>query len=103
MRWVRSGWKRFRWVLLGLLGLEFLVLSHPAVFFPHAVTAHGLTLRSDQPFDPEAGIRILAEVRTRLETSPLGQKPFTADICIANTPWRRRIFFAHQFGAIGMS
>lgn len=106
MAWMRKGWRRFRWVaigLLGLLGIEILLLRHPWILFRYSVTSQGLTLRSDRPFDPQAGARILAEVRRRLELSPLGHPAFTADVCIANTAWRRRIAFFHNFRAIGES
>lgn len=72
------------------------LLCFPAPLFSHALKAEGLTLRSDRPFDAEAGRRILAEVRAR----GLGSG---AEICIAQAEWRRRLCFLGHSGAIGIS
>lgn len=106
MGWIRLLWKRLRWVVCGLfgfLGAGLLALTHPAILLRHSITAQGLTLRSDRPFDTEGGVRILVEVRRCLDASPLGQTPFTADVCIVNSAWRRRVFFLPHPGAIGLS
>jgi hypothetical protein len=86
-----------------LLGAWMTLLQFPALLFHHAVSAHGLTLRSDRPFDEATAKRVLAQVRQRLDAAPFGKPGFSADICIANSPWRRWIYFTRHPKALGIS
>jgi len=104
--WVRRCRKWLRWPIAGLfiLGLAGLwAVRHPAPFFTYAVEEDGLVLRSDRPFDPEAGRRVLRAVRSTLGHPFSEGRTMRAQICIANSPWRRTLFFLPDRRAVGIS
>lgn len=78
------------------------ILWHPEPFFAYRVTQGNLMLASDRPFTHEDGQRVLAQVRERLESTPLydPKRPMRAFIC--NREWRYRFFFNRSAGAAGV-
>ena len=78
------------------------VLADPAPLFDYSTRYGRLELRSDQPFDADAGRRVLADVEGRL-----GKSEFNDDgphqAIVANTELRRRITFLWNGGAAGLN
>lgn len=101
-RWIRWGMG----LGLGLGGIllgGLILLRHPGLVFPHAIAHGGLILRSDHPLDPEAGRAVLETVRRSLgHPFPEGEG-LEAAICIANTRWRRLLYFLPDRRAVGLS
>jgi hypothetical protein len=100
---VKVWWKRLGWLALAFTVLAvamLIVLRHPAPLFRYSVREQGLTLRSDQPFDPDAARQILSRVRKRLDA--FGPR-FDAEVCLTHTRWRWRLFFFPAPRAAGLS
>jgi hypothetical protein len=97
---------RFTAALAGVVGLlaatEAAVLAHPDPLFAYHVGYGRLELRSDRPFDFEAGQHLLADVEQRLSKSELNDAEPHAAI-IANTEWRRALSFLWNGGAAGLN
>lgn len=79
------------------------VLAYPQPLFPYRAEQGQLQLLSDKPFDPEAGQRLLAEIRRRLAVSPIKLGNETHRIVIAQTPWRRQLVFLWRYRAGGLN
>ena len=78
------------------------VLAYPDPLFRHFVVKGRLELRSDHPFDMQAGLRVLADVEARLDKSILNDKGRHGAI-VANDKWRRKLVFLWSGGAAGVN
>jgi len=88
---------------LGLGASAAGVLVYPQPLFSYSVAEGRLELRSDEPFDPAAGRRILREVKARIARSPLDDRRGTHRVVIANAGWRERLTFLWSYGAGGLN
>jgi len=78
------------------------VLAYPDPLFGYSVAKGRLELRSDHPFDTQAGLRVLADVEARLGASILNDKRRHGAI-VANDEWRRKLVFLWNGGAAGVN
>lgn len=74
------------------------LLRHPEALFAQSVSVDNLVLWSDEPFDPDAGRRVLALARDRLRASPIDAPRVRARVFVCNRPWRQRLFFLGRRG-----
>jgi hypothetical protein len=86
-----------------LVAAGFTFLANAQAIFPYSVEVGRLSLNSDQPFDPDAGRALLADVERRISSSELDVPGQTHRIIIANDDWRRRITFLWSYGAGGLN
>lgn len=78
------------------------VLAYPDPLFGYSVIKGRLELRSDRPFDAQAGLRVLADVEARLDKSILNDKRRHGAV-VANDGWRRKLVFLWNGGAAGVN
>ena len=90
-------------LVLGAAGCGAVVLLFPQPLFPHHVSEGRLALYADEPFDPEAGRRLLADIEARIGASPLRPGDGVHRIFVAATPWRERLTFLWSYGAGGLN
>lgn len=88
---------------VGTAGAVAGLLAFPGPLFAHTVAQGRLELLSDEPFDPEAGRRLLADVEARISRSPLDQRDGSHRIVVVNTAWRHRLTFLGYEGAGGLN
>jgi hypothetical protein len=79
-----------------------LVLAFPQPLFAYHAELRRLSLRSDRPFDSAHGRAVLADVESRLDTSPLNDGRHHT-IYVANAPWRETLVFNLAGGAAGVN
>jgi len=79
------------------------ILCLPSPFFSFAVSAHGVTLHSDQPLPDAATRTVLDQVHAKLEHSPLYSPGMQCDVFICNARWRERLFFNKDYGVGGVA
>ena len=91
------------------LGLALLAIALPVLatiwswpLFRYHVEVGRLAIWSDRPFDPAKGRAILADVESRLETSPIDDHRPHA-IFVANAGWRELLVFNLAHGAAGVN
>jgi hypothetical protein len=92
-------------LLLFAIGLAVLgLLVYPQPLFAHSVVVDGrLELWSDQPFDADAGRRVLADIDNRISRSPLDKHDGVHRVFIVNARWRARLLFLWSYGAGGLN
>lgn len=81
--------------------LDDLILEAPSLF-PHHVDWEGLSLYSDRPFEPTAGVEILRNIRARLQYSPLFNPEQRHSAFICNDEWREKLYLsgADRYGGL---
>jgi hypothetical protein len=92
---------------IGLLALccaasVYVVLNVPRFLFPYHAHAGRLDLWSDDPFEPDAARRLMADAQARIERSVLDDH-LPHGIVIANRDWHRRLVFLWNYGAAGLN
>lgn len=85
-----------------LAGIFLALFAWPDPLFPNSVTAGRLSLHSDRPFDKDKARAILADIETRLQSSPLDDHQ-PHGVYIANAPWLKSVFFFAGSGATGIN
>jgi hypothetical protein len=90
-------------VLLLAAAAVVLLIAYPKPLFAHSVTAGRFTVNSDRQFDRATMQEVLAGVEQRLGRSPLDDPGATYDLYIANSAWRRSLFFTYARDAGGLT
>ncbi len=85
--------KSIGWSIFTLCAVSTLAISFPEPFFVASATAGNLTLYSDRPFHSTEGERVLRMSQAKLATSPLYMESQEHKIFVANSLWRRALFF----------
>jgi hypothetical protein len=87
---------------VALTGTAAAALVYPQPLFPYVATYGRLSLFSDRPFDAGRADKVLAEIQHRLSRSSLNDDN-AHGIFIANSEWRRRLFFLWNARAAGLN
>ncbi len=75
----------------------------PRPLFPFVVKADHLEMRSDRPFDPAGGARLLQLAKAKLARSPLFSNTTNYDVFLCNARWRQLLFFNKDYGVGGVA
>lgn len=89
-------------LVVAAAGLFLALFNWPDPLFPHSVTVGRLSLHSDRPFDPDKGRAILADIETRLASSPIDDHQ-SHGVYVANDPGLKKLFFFAGGGATGIN
>ncbi|OKO70489.1 hypothetical protein [Bradyrhizobium sp. AS23.2] len=96
----------------GILGVAIalgvaisVVLARPQPLFAYSVHSGRLPLYSDAPFEPDDGIRVLADIERRISSAPaeIADAHSSYRVFIVNAEWRRRLTFLNNYGAGGVN
>lgn len=88
--------------LFVLIAMYLGILCKPQPLFAWSVAAHNLTLYSDRPLAPSAGVHVLELVHHKLAASPLYRGEHH-NIFICSAPWRRVLLFNRDYRVGGVS
>ena len=87
----------------GFFCLFAVVLNQPQILFHYSVASGNIVLYADEPFPPEAGVRVLSAAQRRLALTPLYSEHGNYNVFICNSRWRRFIFFNKDYGVGGVA
>ena len=87
---LKNVWVRSAAILFGL-SLLFVIfpIVYPEPLFAYKAEYKNLSIHADRPIPEAEGIRVLVEIKERLDASPIQVGDLSMKLFVANTSWRR--------------